>query len=140
LIVTFFDQAAHGTFGGTYYDGWVSQYGLINGGTFFFSDLPRHDELSSSISWNMTGAPGGYWMTMLDVFGTDAQGNFWENIYSVPWEDRFTLNDIVTLHDGVNISSISFYGSNTVPDTGSTLPLLGFASLGLVALRRKLSC
>jgi hypothetical protein len=27
-----------------------------------------------------------------------------------------------------------------VPDAGSTLPLLGFASLGLVALRRKLSC
>ena len=27
---------------------------------------------------------------------------------------------------------------NSVPDAGSTLPLLGFASLGLVALRRKL--
>jgi len=27
-----------------------------------------------------------------------------------------------------------------VPDTGSTLPLLGFASLGLAALRRKLRC
>ena len=27
-----------------------------------------------------------------------------------------------------------------VPDAGSTLPLLGFASLSLVALRRKLSC
>ena len=28
----------------------------------------------------------------------------------------------------------------SVPDAGSTLPLLGFASLGLVALRRKLRC
>jgi len=28
----------------------------------------------------------------------------------------------------------------TVPDSGSTLSLLGFASLGLAALRRKLSC
>jgi hypothetical protein len=27
-----------------------------------------------------------------------------------------------------------------VPDAGSTLPLLGFASLGLAALRRKLGC
>jgi hypothetical protein len=27
-----------------------------------------------------------------------------------------------------------------VPDAGSTLPLLGFASIGLVALRRKLRC
>jgi hypothetical protein len=31
-------------------------------------------------------------------------------------------------------------GPARVPDTGSTLPLLGFASLGLVALRRKLRC
>ena len=28
----------------------------------------------------------------------------------------------------------------SVPDAGSTLPLLSFASLGLVALRRKLRC
>ena len=28
----------------------------------------------------------------------------------------------------------------SVPDTGSSLPLLGFASLGLLALRRKLGC
>lgn len=31
-------------------------------------------------------------------------------------------------------------GPARVPDAGSTLPLLGFASLGLVALRRKLRC
>ena len=31
-------------------------------------------------------------------------------------------------------------GPAGVPDAGSTLPLLGFALLGLVALRRKLSC
>jgi VPDSG-CTERM motif len=28
----------------------------------------------------------------------------------------------------------------SVPDAGSTLPLLGLASLGLIALRRKLRC
>ena len=31
-------------------------------------------------------------------------------------------------------------GPAGVPDAGSTLPLLGFASLGLVALRRKSRC
>ena len=31
-------------------------------------------------------------------------------------------------------------GPAGVPDAGSTLSLLGFASLGLVALRRKLRC
>jgi hypothetical protein len=35
---------------------------------------------------------------------------------------------------------MTFSGPVSVPDAGSTLSLLGFASLGLVALRRKLRC
>src|SRR6266700_7018600 len=37
----FFDEAAHGVFGPppTYYNGWVSQYGALNGGTYFFTNL-----------------------------------------------------------------------------------------------------
>jgi len=41
--------------------------------------------------------------------------------------DYFDLNGSITAPAGV-------------PDAGSTLSLLGFASLGLVALRRKLGC
>jgi hypothetical protein len=40
---------------------------------------------------------------------------------------------------GMNADSFTLQ-IGTVPDAGSTLPLLGFASLGLVALRRKLRC
>jgi hypothetical protein len=56
-----------------------------------------------------------------------------------------------TIFDGAVINAVTGFlayddltGSITapagVPDAGSTLPLLGFASLGLVALRRKLGC
>jgi hypothetical protein len=44
---------------------------------------------------------------------------------------------------GTGVHADSFMinaGVGGVPDAGSTLPLLGFASLGLVALRRKLGC
>jgi VPDSG-CTERM motif len=36
--------------------------------------------------------------------------------------------------------TLQILGPTNVPDAGSTLSLLGFASLGLVALRRKLRC
>jgi VPDSG-CTERM motif len=36
--------------------------------------------------------------------------------------------------------TLQILGPSSVPDAGSTLSLLGFASLGLVALRRKLRC
>ena len=42
---------------------------------------------------------------------------------------------------GVDADSFTLQiGPAGVPDAGSTLPLPGFASLGLVALRRKLRC
>ena len=41
---------------------------------------------------------------------------------------------------GTGMNADSFTLQVGVPDAGSTLPLLGFASLGLVALRRKLRC
>jgi len=42
---------------------------------------------------------------------------------------------------GMNADSFTLQiGPAGVPDAGSTLSLLGFASLGLVALRRKLRC
>jgi VPDSG-CTERM motif len=142
---TFLDEAAHGWFdlpeGRQYLDQWVSRYGTINGGTYFFTNLFGHDTPAASISWNMTGAPMGLWMSMIDVFGRSEDGTAWENIYLVPWNDRFlSLNEIVAVDGTTPIMGISFYGSNTIPDAGSTLPLLGCALLGLAALRRKLSC
>src|SRR6266487_866207 len=84
----FFDEAAHGVFGPppTYYNGWVSQYGALNGETYFFTNLfTLGDTPSASIWWNFNGAPNGYWLSTIDVFGRRADGTPWENIYGVPW-------------------------------------------------------
>jgi hypothetical protein len=48
---------------------------------------------------------------------------------------------VATWGTGVHADSFTLQiGPAGVPDAGSTLPLLSFASLGLVALRRKLRC
>ena len=52
---------------------------------------------------------------------------FQSSIIGLPGSAALLLDDVSVTPAGV-------------PDAGSTLPLLGFASLGLVALRRKLRC
>jgi len=127
----FFDTAAHGVFGPppTYYDGWISQYGALNGGTYFFTNLfDLGDTPTASIWWNFNGAPNGYWLSTIDVFGRRADGTPWENIYGVPRGDRFiSPSDQLVIVDGfTTIMGISFYGLNpeTVPDKVNTGALL----------------
>ncbi len=127
----FFDEAAHGVFGPppTYYNGWVSQYGALNGETYFFTTLfTLGDTPSASIWWNFNGAPNGYWLSTIDVFGRRADGTPWENIYAVPRGDRFLSpgDQIVTLDGIVTIMGISFYGLNpaTVPEKVNTGAIL----------------
>jgi len=127
----FFDEAAHGYFdtpsGTQYYDGWVSQYGALNGGTYFDTNLfVLGDIASASISWNFNGAPNGYWLSTVDVFGRRADGTPWENIYGGRWGERFlNLEDQIVTLDGITtIMGISFYGLNTVPDEANTGTLL----------------
>jgi hypothetical protein len=123
----FFDTAAHGVFGPppTYYNGWVSQYGALNGGTYFFTNLfTLGDTPSASISWNFNGAPNDYWLSTIHVFGRRADGTPWENIYAVGYGERFlNLDDQIVTVDGITtIMGISFYGLNpaTVPETANT--------------------
>jgi len=127
----FFDQAAHGVFGPPprYYNGWVSQYGTLNGGTYFFTNLfDLGDTPSASIWCNFNGAPNGYWLSTIDVFGRRSDGTAWENIYAVPWGDRFLSpgDQIVTLDGITTIMGISFYGLNpaTVPEKVNTAAIL----------------
>lgn len=122
----FFDQAAHGFFnlpeGDMFLDGWVSRFGILNGGTFFnVHDFFGLDVDGAGASWDMTGEPNGFWMTMLYVTGVE-DGTLWTNIYRVSFGERFQGDGIVVAHDGVKINGISFYGIN-VSDTGTTLVL-----------------
>jgi hypothetical protein len=143
----FFDEAAHGFFdlpeGTQYLDGWVSRFGALNGGTYFFTDLLGRDTPTASIWWDFTNAPNGYWLTTIDVFGRRADGSPWENIYGVSFGQRFEGIGSVTLDGFTTIMGISLYGLNpaTVPDTADTSALfilgLGALLLGLGSIPRK---
>lgn len=135
---TFFDQAAHGYFSDGYLDGWVSRYGSLNGGTYFFTDLIGHDESFAHVSWDMSNAPGGYWMSLLYVTGIGPDGSYLENWYAVPHQEWFVaLDEIVTVNRDYQITGISFYGRNRVPDGGNTLGLL---FLGAVIMAGGVKC
>lgn len=127
---TFFDQAVQ-DFPGWPTNGWVSQFGRINGGVFFNTDLIGRSTQVAAVSWNMFGEPDHYFMYMIDVFGRDADGRPWENIYGVTGAEWFEGSGIVRVHEDTRIMGISFYGSNFVSDTGSTL-MLAWAAYALV--------
>ena len=128
---TFFDDA------NTFYHGWTSLYGHLNGGTYFTTDFVGQDVTSATVSWDMTGEPHGYWMTLLYVAGLE-DGVWWVNFYRVTPDQYFQSgNQIVRAHEGVTISDIAFYGTDhVVPDTGATLGLFLAGLLGLLGAWR----
>jgi hypothetical protein len=144
----FFDEAAFGTFnlptGPKFFDGWVSQFGVLNGGQYFFTNLfSVSPTANASISWNFSGAPNGDWLSTIDVFTQTPTGIVNENIYGVPWDQRFDGTGTVTIDGSSTINGISFYGLNpaTVPDGGMTLSLftLSLLALGCIKQRKKFS-
>ena len=118
---TFFDDAAHGWFdtpeGRQYINGWVSLYGTLNGGTYFFTNifsLPGNTP-SALMWWDFTGEPDGYYLTGILVEGFQADGQTpWANIYAVQGMERMqSLGEhLITLNGMASISDISFYGRN----------------------------
>jgi hypothetical protein len=138
----FFDEAAFGTFdlpnGPVFIDGWVSQFGVLNGGQFFFTNLFAVSPTpTASISWNFNGAPSGDWLSTIDVFTETPSGTVDENIYAVPWGQRFDGVGTVTIDGTSQINGISFYGLNpaTVPDGGVSLSLFSLSLLALGYLK-----
>jgi hypothetical protein len=118
---TFFDEAAHGWFdlpgGRQYLNQWVSLYGALNGGTYFFTNiftLPAETP-SALIWWDFTGQPDGYYLTMVLVEGRKADGTAWANIYAVRGRGpqiRRLEEQLVTLDGMASIYGISFFGRN----------------------------
>ena len=115
-------------------------FGALNGGTYFFTDLIGHPGSSANVSWDFTTLPG--WnMSVLLVEGGLVNGEIWANLYEARNNSRFTdFSDQIALHDGSNIESISFYGRNPesapVPDSGSTIALMGIGLLGILLFGR----
>src|ERR1700730_3250453 len=120
---------------GTHPPGWVSQFGVLNGGTYFFSNLGQSGPVANStLSWNFTGTD--VWLEEIYVWGrVDAHSSL-TNLYTVPWNDRFISDGSVSLNGITKIDQIAFYGTDPlhVPDTGKTLWLLAFAFVALFAL------
>jgi len=112
----FFDEAAHGWFdlpgGRTYLNQWVSLYGELNGGTYFFTNLfDLGDTPSASIWWDFRGTI--YGLTMLNVFGRKPDGTPWEHIYGVRHSKRQRSHPVMVTLDGMTIiNSIAFYGAD----------------------------
>jgi hypothetical protein len=140
----FFDEAIsvpYTIYGPTpvYPPGWVSQFGVLNGGQYFFTDLfSNPPDLAAQVSWNFSGSDK--WLTYIDVFGRDSQGTAWSNLYGVPYGDRFGGSGTVTLNGATDIRSIAFYGTDPlhVPDSGATALLLAIGTACVGILRRKL--
>lgn len=130
-VITFFDSAMS--------DGFVSQYGSLNGGIYFTTSM--HGTPSSvTASWNFS-ALAGWSMCRILLEGQAADGSAWDNLYSVP-ANLAELDQLETLliGEGIDIYQISFYGRtpwSPVPDSGSTLLMLGASLACLMALRRK---
>ena len=92
------------------------------------------DTTTANVSWDMTGEPHGYWMTLLYIAGVDDRGVLWQNIYRVTKDEWFNSggNLIVKAHDGVPIDGVSFFGRRfETPDSGATL---GLFLIGLAAV------
>src|SRR6266700_6547320 len=119
----FFDEATP--------NGWVSLYGILNGGTYFNTTLIGNPGQSTDISWDFSMLPG-WSMSRILLEGQTADGTPWDNIYAVPHNfQEFDAFETVLVHQGVDIQSISFFGrwpGSPVPDNGGTILL---SALGL---------
>lgn len=110
--ISFFDSATP--------NGWVSQFGVLNGGTYFFTNLINGVPLSTAlVSCDFLGSP--YTMRYVDVVGSN-NGDFWESVYLVTGATRLDSNGWLEtlLDETVIIDSIAFYGTTpeNVPDSG----------------------
>jgi len=109
-------------------DGWASKYGILNGGTFFTTDLiGAHNPSSSICSWNL---PEGYRMRWIEV-----DGNTGSTFYQIRQDwTNFNSNGSFSAAISGSIYQIGFWGAapNMVPEFDSTIVLFGVAAGALI--------
>ncbi len=119
--------------------GWVSLYGVLNGGTYFNTDLFALDPTNSAnVTWDFTFL-SGYTLGHLYVEGQAANGDDWANLYKVHFNDYVRGSGVVSLPAGVRIESIAFFGRTPtawVPDNGSTFALMAASLVALLVASR----
>lgn len=135
----FYDQAAFGWFnlpeGRTFLRGWVSRFGILNGGQYFFTDLFTNDPSTvANVSWNFAGT--AYRMLYVDVVGWNGDGTgLVANLYKAT--SGMSGSGQVSLDGVQNITGIAFYGRNpaVITDSGSTVALLGMGIFAVIYMR-----
>jgi hypothetical protein len=82
---------------------------------------------NANVGWNLTDT-GGYFMQYIWVTGTVDSSQITDHLYRVSGQFfRFDGSGLVTIDGQLPISSILFFGTNIIPDTGTTLLLFAFA-------------
>jgi hypothetical protein len=130
--IALFDSASPGHWNG---------FGVLPGGTYFFTDLITNGaEPFATVNWNFSALPG-FQMRFLDVVGT-LNGDPWETVWLATGHTVFDSNGdlLVTLNGDIDITSIAFYGrtpNTTLPDSGSTVALMGLGLTVLFLIKRR---
>jgi hypothetical protein len=110
----FFDDMSaipwYDEYGNEHPPGWVSRYGILNGGTYFFCHIDQTGPVpKTTISWDMTGS--GFYMAEIYVDGYDGEGHL-TALYGVPQLGMLTDRGSVTIDRVFPITTIGFYGTD----------------------------
>lgn len=113
--------------------GWVSAFGVLNGGTLFDTDLFQLDPTpTANVWWDFVDT--GYSLRWIDVFGRDSNGTPWEHWYYVNGVSFANAGSAsVTLNGSARIQDIALYGRTpfmAIPESGRTWVLM---AVGIVA-------
>jgi hypothetical protein len=118
---------------------WVSRYGVLNGGTYFSTNLFTLDPTANAgVSWDFSALPG-YGLGWLELSGRAANGDTWEHLYRVGGASRTQGSGTVTINGQVTIDSIAFYGrtpTSRVTETSATLLLFACGLAGLLTFHK----
>ena len=99
-------------------------------------DLTLNDPsgTSGTVGWDLNGT--GYHLRYVFAESTSFIGHLYGHLYAVPGLERFAGDGFVEIADEIPLLAVTFTGSNTVPDTGSTLAMLSIA-IGILGLYRR---
>jgi hypothetical protein len=131
-VIQFFDSMTSVPTSG-FPAGWISQFGILNGGTFFFAHIDESGPVpTTEISWDFSGS--NFFLLAVLVEGLD---NDLKNLYRIRFTDpaRTEGSATITINGTANIFDIAFFGNDHfVLDSGWTIVLFFIGLISLFSL------